>query len=148
MQSARKKIPLHPPTAFLRSKWRKLVKADFGIDQRAYEVAVMMTLRERLQAGDVWVEGSRAFRAFDDLLLPPDVFAARRSASEFGPSVADRFEDWRAEKTKLLESRLREVNALATAGELPEATLTQDGLSISPIRKQENEGADTIARRL
>ena len=62
----------------------------------------MMTLRERLQSGDVWVEGSRAFRAFDDFLLPPDAFAARRSAGELGLAVADRFEDWRAEKTKLL----------------------------------------------
>ena len=30
-----------------------------------------MTLRDRLRAGDIWVEGSRAFRAFDDFLLPP-----------------------------------------------------------------------------
>ena len=108
----------------------------------------MMTLRERLQSGDVWVEGSRAFRAFDDFLLPPDAFAARRSAGELGLAVADRFEDWRAEKTKLLEARLREVDELAAAGELPEATLTEEGLSISPIRKDENEAADAIARRL
>jgi hypothetical protein len=30
----------------------------------------MMTLRDRLRSGDIWVEGSRAFRAFDDFLLP------------------------------------------------------------------------------
>ena len=146
--SGAKKLPPHPPMAFLKSAWRKLVKTDAGGDRRAYEVAVMMTLRERLRAGDVWVEGSRAFRAFDDFLLPPDVFAARRSAGELGIAVADRFEDWRAEKTKLLETRLREVDALAAAGELPEATLTEEGLSISPIRKSENEAADAIARRL
>ena len=143
-----KKLPPHPPIAFLKPAWRKLVKTDAGIDRRAYEVAVMMTLRERLQSGDVWVEGSRAFRAFDDFLLPPDAFAARRSAGELGLAVADRFEDWRAEKTKLLETRLREVDELAAAGELPEATLTEEGLSISPIRKVEDEAADAIARRL
>ncbi len=146
--SGAKKLPPHPPTAFLKPAWRKLVKADAGVDRRAYEVAVMMTLRERLQAGDVWVEGSRAFRAFDDFLLPPDVFTARRNAGELGLSVADCFKDWRAEKTELLETRLRDVDALAAAGELPEATLTEEGLSISPIRKQENEAADAIARRL
>ena len=143
-----KKIPTHPPTAFLKPAWRKLVKASGAIDRRAYEVAVMMTLRQRLQSGDVWVEGSRAFRAFDDFLLPPDAFAARRNAGELGLAVADRFEDWRAEKTKLLETRLREVDELAAAGELPEATLTEAGLSISPIRKVEDEAADAIARRL
>src|SRR5277367_1325953 len=57
-----KKLPVRAPTGFLRPAWRKLVKTDAGIDRRAYEVAVMMTLPERLQSGDVWVEGSRAFR--------------------------------------------------------------------------------------
>jgi hypothetical protein len=43
-----------------------------------------MTLRDRLRAGDIWVEGSRAFRAFDDFLLPPAAFAAKRKADELG----------------------------------------------------------------
>ncbi len=141
--SGAKKLPAHPPMNFLRSAWRKLVKPDAGIDRRAYEVAVMMALRERLQSGDVWVEGSRAFRAFDDFLLPRDVYENRRKDGELAS-----FEDWRAEKTKRLEIRLREVDALAAAGELPEASLTEEGLSISPIRKNENEVADGIVRRL
>ncbi len=65
-----------------------------------------------------------------------------------GLPVADRFDDWRDEKTNRLETRLREVDALAVAGELPEASLTEEGLSISPIRKNENEAADAIIRRL
>jgi hypothetical protein len=59
-----KKLPPHPPTSFLRPVWRKLVKTDAGTDRKAYEVAVMTALRERLQSGDIWVGGSRAFRAF------------------------------------------------------------------------------------
>ena len=143
-----KKLPTHPPASFLRPVWRKLVKTDAGTDRRTYEVAVMMALRERLQSGDVWVEGSRTFRAFDDFLLPRDAFENRRKAGELGLAVADRFDDWRDEKTKLLETRLPEVDTLAVAGELPEASLTEEGLSISPIRKNENEAIDTIARRL
>jgi hypothetical protein len=108
----------------------------------------MMALRQRLQSGDVWVEGSRAFRAFDDFLLPREAFVNRQKAGELGLAVADRFEDWRDEKKKRLETRLREVDALAAAGELPEASLTEEGLSISPIRKNENEAADAIIRRL
>ena len=146
--SGAKKLPPHPPTSFLRPVWRKLVKTDVEIDRKAYEVAVMMALRERLQSGDVWVEGSRAFRAFDDFLLPCDAFETRRKAGELGLAVADRFEDWRDEKTKLLGTRLREVDALAAAGELSEASLTEEGLSISPIRKSESEAAKTITRRL
>ena len=146
--SGAKKLPARSPTNFLRPAWRKLVKADAGNDRRAYEVAVMMALRERLQSGDVWVEGSRAFRAFDDFLLPRDAFENRRKADELGLVVPDRFEDWRDDKTKRLETRLREVDALSAADELPEASLTEEGLSISPIRKTEDEAADTITRRL
>jgi TnpA family transposase len=143
-----KKLPPSAPTAFLKPSWRKLVKTDAGVDRRAYEVAVMTALRDRLQSGDVWVEGSRAFRAFDDFLLPPETFAARRRAGKLGLAVADRFDGWRAERIGLLDSRLKEIDALAAAGELPEATLNEEGLSISPIRKTENEEADTMTRRL
>ena len=122
--------------AFLRPVWRKLVKTDAGIDRRAYEVAVMMALRERLQSGDVWVEGSRAFRAFDDFLLPPRRVREPPQGRRIGPRrspIVSRIGATR--KPTLLETRLREVDALAAAGELPEASLTEEGLSISPIRK-------------
>jgi TnpA family transposase len=146
--SGAKKLPPHPPTSFLRPVWRKVVKTPAGIDRRAYEVAVMMALRDRLQSGDVWVEGSRAFRAFNDFLLPRDAFETSRRAGELGLAVADHFEDWRDEKIEILEVRLREVDALAAAGELSEASLTEEGLSISPIRASESEATETIARRL
>src|SRR5271166_767769 len=147
--SGAKKLPAHPPTSFLRPAWRKLVKTDAGTDRRTYEVAVMMALRERLQSGDVWVDGSRAFRAFDDFLLPRDAFENRRKAGELGLAVTDRFEDWRDEKTKRLETRLHEVDALAAAGELPEASLTEEGLSISPLtRMARSAGAFSHSRLL
>jgi len=141
-------LPPRPPTAFLKPAWRKLVGAGAAVDRRAYEVAVLTTLRDRLRSGDVWVEGSRAFRAFDDFLLPPEVFATRRQGDELGLAVANSFDDWRAERIGILDSRLREIDALAAAGELPEATLTEEGLSISPIRKDETDATDRIARRL
>jgi len=146
--SGAKKLPARSPTSFLRSTWRKLVKTNVGTDRRAYEVAVMMAVRERLRSGDVWVEGSRAFRAFDDFLLPRDAFENRRKADDLGLAVPDRFEDWRDDKAKRLETRLGEVDALTAAGDLPEASLTEEGLSISPIRAAENEAVDAITRRL
>jgi hypothetical protein len=108
------------PTAFLRPAWRKLVGTGAALDRRAYEVAVMMTLRDRLRSGDIWVGGSRAFRAFDDFLLPPEIFAARQLKDELGLAVSSRFDEWRAERVGFLESRLQEIDALASAGKLTE----------------------------
>ncbi|MGJ0513421.1 hypothetical protein [Methylocystis sp.] len=79
LYSARpKQLPQRPPTAFLKSTWRKVVGKGPAFDRRAYEVAVIMTLRDNLRSGDIWVEGSRAFRAFGDFLLPPETFVTRR----------------------------------------------------------------------
>ena len=143
-----RKLPPRATTAFLKPAWRKLVGTGATLDRRAYEVAAMMTLRDRLRSGDIWVEGSRAFRAFDDFLLPPETFEARRRESELRLAVPDRFDDWRGERDTLLESRLRVIDALAAAGKLTEAVITAEGLSISPIRANPTDEIDEIARRL
>lgn len=141
-------LPPRAPTAFLKPVWRKVVGSGVTVDRRAYEVAVMAALRDRLRSGDIWVEGSRAFRAFDDFLLPSETFATRRKENELRLAVPDRFDDWRAERVGLLETRLREIDAMATAGTLPDATLTNEGLSISPIRASATDESDNLARRL
>jgi len=83
--SEQRKLPAGVPTSFLTPAWRKLIGIGPTIDRRTWEVAVVVTLRDRLRAGDVWVEGSRAFRAFDDFLLPPTAF----QAGELGLAVPD-----------------------------------------------------------
>lgn len=145
--SGQRKLPAGVPTAFLPPVWRKLIGTGAALDPRGWEVAVVVTLRDRLRAGDLWVEGSRAFRAFDDFLLPPAAFAAKRQAGELGLAVPDRFEAWRDERLELLKRRFREVAALAAAGQLPEALITEAGLSIHPIRQNGTEAED-LARRL
>ncbi|WP_292528122.1 Tn3 family transposase [Methylocystis sp.] len=110
-----RQLPQRPPTAFLKSTWRKLGRGS-TFDRRAYEVAVMLALRDSLRSGDIWVEGSRAFRVFGDFLLPAEAFVARRREGELGLAVQDRFDDWQTERTTLLESRLNEIDTLASAG--------------------------------
>ena len=143
-----RKLPERVATGFLTPVWRKLVGAGSAADRRAYEVAVMIALRDRLRAGDIWVEGSRAFRAFDDFLLPRVVFVARHQEGGLGLVVPDRFAEWQAERVATLEARLREVANMAVAGKLPEAIITEAGLSISPVRRNDADGAEEIARRL
>jgi hypothetical protein len=59
-QGSRRKLASRVPTVFLRRAWRSRVKArPDGFDLRAYEVAVIVHLRDRLRAGDIWVDGPR-----------------------------------------------------------------------------------------
>lgn len=91
--AGQRNLPPRPPMAFLKPAWRKLVGTG-ALDRRAYEVAAMMMLRDCLRSGDIWVEGSRAFRAFDDFLLPPETFAARRQENELGLCRLERLRRW------------------------------------------------------
>ncbi|WP_345789168.1 hypothetical protein [Pseudomonas sp. LAMO17WK12:I10] len=47
-----------------------------GIDRRFYEICALSELKGALRSGDIWVNGSRQFRDFEDYLLPPAKFAA------------------------------------------------------------------------
>lgn len=146
--AGRRSLPGTVSTAFLSPVWRQLVGSGASLDRRAYEVAVMVHLRDRLRAGDVWVEGSRAFRAFETYLLPADAFASLRREGNLRLSVPDTFHDWRGERLAALQHRLREVDDQAARGELPGAIIADERLSISPIRRDHSQAADELARRL
>jgi TnpA family transposase len=65
-------FPKRPPASFLPPKWRKLIFAAGAADRRLYETAVLAALRGRLRSSDIWVAGSRDYRAFEDYLLPAE----------------------------------------------------------------------------
>ena len=125
-----------------------MVRQGAEIDRQTYEFAVLVHLRERLRAGDIWVESSRAFRAFDDFLLAPSAFNAMRSENALGLAVPDDSRAWIEERSRISGQRLREVADQAANGELPEAVITETGLSISPIRRDTSDETEFLARRL
>ena len=87
-----RKLPAQVPLAFLTRKWRRCVRPNSAdIDLRAWEVAVLVHLRERLRAGDIWVEGSRAWRSFEDYLLPRPIFELMRAEGRLGLALPDSF---------------------------------------------------------
>jgi hypothetical protein len=55
---------------------------DTGIDRRYYELCALSELKNALRSGDIWVQGSRQFKDFEDYLVPPAKFASLKQASE------------------------------------------------------------------
>ena len=59
------------PASFPRAAWRDEVlgaaKAG-GTERRIWEATTLLALRDRLRAGDIWVEGNRQWRAIEDQL--------------------------------------------------------------------------------
>ena len=79
-ESGGRKWPRSLPTSFLRPAWREAVLSADGAERRIWEAATLLALRDRLRAGDIWVEGSRQWRAIEDQLIAPALFAAMREA--------------------------------------------------------------------
>jgi len=73
--SGRSTWPKSPPTSFLRPAWRDAVlnsgPADAVEHRRTWEAATLLALSHHLRAGDIWVEGSRQWRAIEDQLFHP-----------------------------------------------------------------------------
>src|SRR3546814_11570226 len=59
-------VPVDAPTSFIKKRWKKLVITDVGIDRRYYELCALSELKNALRSGDIWVQGSRQFKDFED----------------------------------------------------------------------------------
>ncbi|KKM00820.1 hypothetical protein LCGC14_1800630, partial [marine sediment metagenome] len=69
-----RKVPDDAPTSFVRKRWETLVSTPEGLDRRFYELCVLSELKNSLRSGDIWVQGSRQFKDFDEYLLPAPKF--------------------------------------------------------------------------
>ena len=74
-------LPEGVPLPFANRQWKRLITEGGQVDRRRYETAIMATLRDRLRAGDIWVEGTRNYRRFDTYLL------SRRDADKVADSL-------------------------------------------------------------
>jgi TnpA family transposase len=132
-----------PPVSFLPLKWRKLIFATGATERRLYETAVLATLRERLRGSDIWVSGSRDYRAFEDYLLPPD--DTMEAGAIGGETESDRYV---AARGTLLHERLQSVAARAARNELDGVEIEEGKLYIARAKPVTPEAARLLAARL
>ena len=128
-----RKVPADAPTGFIKPRWQKLVMTDAGIDRRYYELCALSELKNSLRSGDIWVQGSRQFKDFEDYLVPPEKFASLKQSSALPLAVATDCDQYLHDRLTLLETQLATVNRMALANELPDAIITESGLKITPL---------------
>ncbi|KPX67616.1 Tn3 family transposase, partial [Pseudomonas syringae group genomosp. 3] len=128
-----RKVPVDAPIGFIKKRWKKLVITDGGIDRRYYELCVMSELKNALRSGDIWVQGSRQFKDFEDYLMPSEKFAHLKLAHELPLAVATDCDKYLNDRLTLLEAQLATVNRMALANDLPDAIITESGLKITPL---------------
>jgi TnpA family transposase len=141
-------LPKSAPTGFVRQRWAPYVLPGGTIDRRHYELCVLSELRDRLRAGDVWVSGSRQYRSFEERLISAETLRELQQAGTLPIAVEPDFEQFIASRQALLDERLKAVDAQATAGRLPDVTVTNGVLKIAPIEKATPPEAEALAARL
>ena len=142
-----RKVPLNAPTGFIKPRWHKLVMTDAGIDRRYYELCALSELKNALRSGDIWVQGSRQFKDFEDYLVPPEKFASLKQTSELPLAVATDCDQYLHDRLTLLETQLATVNRMALANVLPDAIITESGLKITPLDATVPETAQALIDR-
>ena len=135
-------LPKRPPASFLPPKWRKLIFARGAPDRRLYEIAVLATLRDRLRGANIWVAGSRDYRAFEDYLLPA---GAPQNISIGDETNPDRYV---ASRAAALHERLNFVAARAGRGELDGVEIEDGKLYIARLKPTVPDAARDLAVRL
>ncbi len=108
----------------------------------------MLALRDRLRAGDIWVEGSRQWRAIEDQLIPPALFTAMRAAGPLPIAAPATAAHYLAERRALLDRRLADVATKAAADALDDVRIKGDEMKISPLKAVTPEAAEDLAERL
>ncbi len=128
-----RKVPPTAPSTFIKKRWQNLVFTDAGIDRRYYELCALSELKNALRSGDIWVEGSRQFKNFDEYLLPVEKFAALKQDGQLPLSVDTDCDTFLHDRLLFLDQQLSVVNRMALADELPDATINESGLKITPL---------------
>ena len=141
-------LPKLAPTGFVRQRWAALVLPGGAIDRRHYELCVLSELRGRLQAGDVWVTGSRRYRSFEERLISEETLHDLQQAGTLPVAVETDFERFVEGRRTLLDARLATVDARAKGGLLPDVSIDRGVLRVAPIEKSTPLEAEALAARL
>lgn len=121
-------LPSFPPMPFAAKHWPSLIVQDGQPKRRVYETAVVSTLKDRLRAGDVWVDGSREYQRFDSYLMPRDRAEVVMCDAGFETDP----EAWLADRRGMSGNRLTQVDRVLKRNAIPGVRIERGRLKITP----------------
>ncbi len=121
-----KKLPEKLPGSFVRKRWEELIFTENGTNRKFYELCVFSELKNHLRSGDIWVQGSRQYKYFEDYLIPEDLFLAIKDEHKFPLDISLDATQYLNEKIKQMEDQMEIACRLAKENALPEASLSND----------------------
>ncbi len=144
--SGKRTLPENVPVGFVKPRWQPHVLPASGVDRRFYELCALAELRDRLRSGDIWVTGSRQYRDFETYLIPAVTFQ-KMQQEPLPLDVDTHLPSYIAERRQKLENELTTVASKAREKILPDVTLADGELRITPLRKNTPESAQAFAEK-
>ena len=132
------------PLPFPNRQWKRLITESGRIDRRRYEIAIMATLRDRLRAGDVWIEGTRNYQRFDAYLLGRRDAAKVADVLPFDSNAAS----YLADRARNLDWRLRRFAKQLKTNKLEGVSLERDRLKLQQMPPVTPPEAEALDRKL
>jgi len=137
-------LPDGVPLPFPNRQWKRLITESGRIDRRRYEIAIMATLRDRLRAGDVWIEGTRNYQRFDAYLLGRRDAAKVADVLLFDSNAAS----YLADRARNLDWRLRRFAKQLKTNKLEGVSLERDRLKLQQMPPVTPPEAEALDRKL
>jgi len=109
-ESGKRKVPDGSPLDFVPKRWQKHIFDDEGnINRQYYEMAALTELKNYIRSGDVWVEGSRLHKDFEEYLVSKDDWdGAKVTGTNIAVDV--NFEQYIQERYDVLNTKLQWIS--------------------------------------
>jgi TnpA family transposase len=136
-QEGKKAIPDEAPVDFVPRKWAGAVIKDGEVNKHAWEFALLHETRAALRAGDLIVEGSQRYAAWDSDLYQAKEWAQRRAAWYEESGLPEDGNLYLQEQLSALEQTAKRVARRIARGKNPDARVEGDKLKLTALEKIE-----------
>src|SRR6202049_1948328 len=120
---------MHQPSSSPRAGSHTSCVSDRRNRSPFYELCALSTLRDRLRAGDVWVAGSRQYRAFDEYLLPQPAWRELRETQPVPVAVETTCQAYLEQQRQQVDQKMTEVADLLANDQLMDVRLRNGRLT-------------------
>lgn len=129
-------------------RWRKeIVAPDGAIDRKMLELFLVVELKNRIAANEIWIKGSHTYRAFDEHMISQQTYAVIKAEARIPVAIPIDVEVYLAQKAEALDQKLREAAHRLESGR-GDTRIGAKGLRVPAVRTVETEAAIAFAKRV
>ena len=143
--SNKRKLPTGTATAFLSTRWKRVIGSGDEVRRSAWECALLLKTRDEIRAGNLAVRHSKRFGHLDDFFIPDEQWETARDRFFARSGLPAKAIDVPA----YLERRLSDAfdRFLAAAPSNDYASVTEQGwqLSVDATDRLDDGAADQLA---